>query len=73
MLVLTRRPGEQIMIVLPTGELITVTLTEVMGQDVRLGVNAPRQIAVHRGEVADKIACGRIADGQKWPEVPAGR
>ena len=47
MLVLSRRPGESIMI----GTDVVVTVLEVSGETVRIGVRAPREIAVHREEV----------------------
>ena len=47
MLVLSRRPGESIMI----GTDVVVTILEVSGETVRVGVRAPREIAVHREEV----------------------
>lgn len=47
MLVLSRRPGESIMI----GSDVVVTVLEVSGDTVRIGVRAPRHIAVHREEV----------------------
>lgn len=47
MLVLSRRPGESIMI----GSDVVVTVLEVSGETVRIGVRAPREIAVHREEV----------------------
>ena len=51
MLVLTRRPGETLII----GEEIRVTVLEVSGHQVRLGVTAPREVPVHREEVAERI------------------
>jgi len=51
MLTLTRRPGERIAI----GSSIVVTVVEVSRGRVRLGIEAPRQLAVHRGEVVDRI------------------
>ena len=47
MLVLSRRPGESIMI----GTDVVVTVLEVSGDTVRIGIRAPREIAVHREEV----------------------
>ena len=52
MLVLSRRAGESVMI----GEDVVVTVLEVKGDIVRLGVDAPRSVAVHRREVLDQIA-----------------
>ncbi len=51
MLILTRQIGETLMI----GDEITVTVLSVKGNQVRLGVNAPRDIAVHREEVYERI------------------
>ncbi len=47
MLVLTRRANQSIVI----GDGITVTVLEIRGDQVRLGIDAPREIAVHREEV----------------------
>ena len=47
MLVLTRRPGESIMV----GDEVVVTVLDVRGDVVRLGIKAPRSIQVHREEV----------------------
>lgn len=52
MLILTRRIGETIQI----GADVTVTVLDVKGSQVRLGVAAPKEIAVHRKEVAERIA-----------------
>ena len=51
MLILTRRLGETIMV----GHDITVTVLGVQGNQVRLGVNAPLTVAVHREEVFERI------------------
>ena len=47
MLVLTRRPGESVMI----GDDVVITVLEVRGDVVRLGIRAPRSVPVHREEV----------------------
>ncbi|MBW3568042.1 MAG: carbon storage regulator CsrA [Proteobacteria bacterium] len=51
MLILTRRVGETVMI----GDNVTVTVLGVKGNQVRLGVNAPKDVAVHREEIYDRI------------------
>ncbi len=55
MLVLSRKPGEQLRI----GTDVTVTLLEVSGNRVRLGIEAPRQVAVLRDELQDVSAPAR--------------
>ena len=51
MLILTRRVGETLMI----GNEVTVTVLGVKGNQVRLGVNAPKDVAVHREEIYERI------------------
>lgn len=51
MLVLTRKPDQSIMV----GNDIEITVLEVRGEQVRLGIRAPRQVAVHRKEVFEQI------------------
>jgi carbon storage regulator CsrA len=51
MLILTRRVGETLMI----GDEITVTVLGVKGNQIRLGVNAPKSVAVHREEIYARI------------------
>ena len=67
MLVLTRRPGESIVI----GNDIVVTVVEIKGGQVRIGINAPREIQVHREEIYAQVrkanvdAVATAADARK--------
>jgi len=67
MLILTRKKGQTVVI---DGQ-IEVTLVAVQGEQVRLGINAPRQIAVHRKELLDAVTQQNIeaaAAGKRPPE-----
>ena len=57
-LVLTRRIGETLMV----GDDITVTVLGVKGNQVRLGVNAPKHIAVHREEIYERVQANTNKD-----------
>jgi carbon storage regulator len=51
MLILTRKLGEKINI----GDDITVTLLEIKGAQVKIGIQAPKSIGIHRNEIYEKI------------------
>jgi carbon storage regulator len=65
MLILTRRVGETVMI----GNDVTVTVLGVKGNQVRIGVNAPKDVAVHREEIYERIK--REEDGESKPQPAA--
>ena len=60
MLILTRRVGETVMI----GNEVTFTVLGVKGNQVRIGVNAPKDIAVHREEIYERIKREEDHDGR---------
>ena len=68
MLVLTRRGGESVRI----GDDITVTVLEDRGRQVRIGIDAPKEITVHREEVHERIRDAMGQDGES-PRSPAAK
>ena len=58
MLILTRRVGETLMI----GDDVTITVLGVKGNQVRIGVNAPKEVAVHREEIYQRIQKEKTGD-----------
>jgi carbon storage regulator len=67
MLILTRRVGESVVI----GEDVTVTVLGVKGNQVRIGINAPKTVAVHREEIFERIKNGQGADRSNSEEPSA--
>jgi carbon storage regulator len=68
MLILTRRVGETVVI----GDDVTVTVLGVKGNQVRLGVNAPREVAVHREEIFERIKRERSEEEVPVPQYANG-
>ena len=65
MLVLSRKPGESLII----GSDIVLTIVEVRGDKIKLGIEAPREIPVHRLEVAEAIAREQQLKAASNPEA----
>ena len=68
MLILTRKVGESLMI----GDEVTITVLGVKGNQVRIGVDAPKDVSVHREEIYERIQQERAGEGTEEPS-PAAR
>jgi carbon storage regulator len=60
MLILTRRVGEALVV----GTEVTVTVISVKGNQVRIGISAPKDVAVHREEVFDRVQAEKADTGR---------
>ena len=58
MLILTRRPNESLMV----GDDVKVTVLGIKGNQVRVGISAPRHVPVHRQEIYEKIKNEELPD-----------
>jgi carbon storage regulator len=63
MLILTRRIGETLMV----GDNVSITVLGVKGNQVRIGVNAPKEVSVHREEIYQRIQREKGQGGESVP------
>ena len=68
MLILTRRVGETLMV----GDQVTVTVLGVKGNQVRIGVNAPKEVSVHREEIYMRIQAEKNGQADGGAAVSQG-
>jgi carbon storage regulator len=67
MLILTRKSGESIMI----GDTIEIQVVEIKGDQVKIGIGAPKNVKVYRKEVYDAIQKENTAAANSKPELPS--
>jgi carbon storage regulator len=65
MLILSRKVGESLVI----ADDIVVTVLDARGRDIRIGISAPRDVAVHREEVHERIALEKLGSVPEMPSV----
>lgn len=65
MLVLSRKPQERLII----NDNIIITLVEIKGDRVRIGIEAPKDVSIHRSEVYDRIQQEEAAVKTSWTEA----
>jgi carbon storage regulator len=66
MLIITRKPGEKVML----GDDIVVHVMEILGNSVRVGIEAPRALAVYREEIWDAVRRENAAEAPPTPAPP---
>ena len=64
MLIITRRPGEKIML----GEDISIQVMEIVGNQVRIGIQAPKSVPVYREEIWEAVKAENQAAAESAPE-----
>ncbi|KRB79939.1 carbon storage regulator [Nocardioides sp. Root190] len=71
MLVLSRRVGESVVIGSGSPDAVTITVLEVRGDVVRIGIDAPRSVAVHRAELLAELADTNAESASPTPDAVA--
>lgn len=66
MLVLTRKPHESLVI----SDNIVITVVEIQGERIRLGIEAPKDVAIYRGEVYERIQRELASSSASWEQAP---